>query len=518
MNEDREELDTGLPEELDEDTLPSSGEARGALSSIVKAAPPEANPSGALQMGVERLKQLSQLKAQMKAQAAARQAAMENVARAYQTPVDTGMDPGLIALGKGIASKPASQGLLGFTEGMQGMADARQKLAERQWARDAAAAKVRAEAEQQNMTDILNQAKLDISLTHQNRPLAPRDYVANGRHMRDTYDQNTGQWVSKDLGAAPSGADKLPVGMTWVDPNDHSKGIKQIPGSEKLPKDMRWVDPNDHSLGVEPIPGGPADPKTNGVSVGSGIGGWTDDAIQEAAIRYANGDVTVLQNIGMGKDAAPVKAEIRNRAAKIHKDAGVDPSDVTDYAQNQRAIAGALLQITKQKTSIGAFERTALNNLDLALQASSKVDRTGVPIFNQWLQAGRVATGDSAASKFHAANETFINEYAKVMSGGTGAAATTDSATAHARSLLNTAMTPEQYKSVMDQLKQEMDSRMLSFDQEIEHLKAGRPGAKNSAKGTPLPKTNSKGWVLHTDSQGRKAYVSSDNTQYEAIK
>jgi hypothetical protein len=219
----------------------------------------------------------------------------------------------------------------------------------------------------------------------------------------------------------------------------------------------------------------------------------------------------------MGKDAAPVKAEIRNRAAKIHKDAGVDPSDATDYAQNQRAIAGALLQITKQKTSIGAFERTALNNLDLALQASSKVDRTGVPIFNQWLQAGRVATGDSAASKFHAANETFINEYAKVMSGGTGAAATTDSATEHARSLLNTAMTPEQYSAVMGQLKQEMGSRMSAFDQEIDHLKASRPGAKGSATGA-LPKTNSKGWALHTDSQGRKAYVSPDNTQYEVIK
>jgi hypothetical protein len=34
----------------------------------------------------------------------------------------------------------------------------------------------------------------------------------------------------------------------------------------------------------------------------------------------------------------------------------------------------------------------------------------------------------------------------------------------------------------------------------------------------PMPKTNAKGWVLHTDKNGRRAYVSPDGTQFEEVK
>lgn len=42
------------------------------------------------------------------------------------------------------------------------------------------------------------------------------------------------------------------------------------------------------------------------------------------------------------------------------------------------------------------------------------------------------------------------------------------------------------------------------------------PGAQPSP--TALPKTNSKGWTLHTDAKGNRAYVSPDKKQFEEVK
>src|SRR5205085_1463961 len=98
-----------------------------------------------------------------------------------------------------------------------------------------------------------------------------------------------------------------------------------------------------------------------------------------------------------------------------------------------------------QEQMVGAFERNATRNADIALANSAKVDRTGVPVVNRWLLAGmKEIAGDKDVATFHQANETFINEYAKIMSGSMGNTAVTDSLRKEARDMLSTAQTPAQ--------------------------------------------------------------------------
>jgi hypothetical protein len=162
-----------------------------------------------------------------------------------------------------------------------------------------------------------------------------------------------------------------------------------------------------------------------------------------------------------------LRAQILARSAEIAKENGDSSKEAVLRGQANQANAGALTQLTKQKTMVGAFEKNASKNADMALAKSAAVDRTGVPAFNRWVNAGRKEiTGDPATAEFNAANQTFVSEYAKVMSGSMGNTPVSDSARQHANEMLNTAMTHEQYVAVVNLLKQEMQNRMAGFDEQ----------------------------------------------------
>jgi hypothetical protein len=227
-------------------------------------------------------------------------------------------------------------------------------------------------------------------------------------------------------------------------------------------------------------------------AAGGGMGGdtassFSDGAIDLAAYRY-NADGT-LPPMGMGKAGAAGRARILNRAAEISGQGGVAPEDARGNQMDFKANAGALNQINKQKTMVSAFEKNFSLNADMALKLSDKVDRTGVPLFNAWIQAGQKnIQGNPALSQFHAANETVVNEYAKIMSGSMGNTAVSDSARAHAHSLLSTVQTKDQYLAVMNTLRQETGNRMLGFDQEIDAVKSRMKPQTNKPTETPPAK------------------------------
>jgi len=192
---------------------------------------------------------------------------------------------------------------------------------------------------------------------------------------------------------------------------------------------------------------------------------FDDNMVDVAAQIYLK--TGVMPSLGAG--SSKLRQEILNRAANIGRDAGLSAGEIGSKMVENKAIAGGIYQLTKQKVMVGAFEKNAAKNADIALQLSDTVDRTGIPVFNAWLQAGQKSvTGNPAISAFNAANETFVNEYAKIMSGSMGNTPVSDSARAHAHEMLSTTQTPEQYKAVMNVLKAEMQNRMAGFNAEIE--------------------------------------------------
>ena len=165
-----------------------------------------------------------------------------------------------------------------------------------------------------------------------------------------------------------------------------------------------------------------------------------------------------------GMQGQKQKEAVMNRAAQMQQSEGLTPDDVVFNQNELKTGRQALGQIQKSQGMIMQYEETAYKNADLALKAADQTDRTGVPVFNRWKMAGMSAVGGSPeVARFNAANQTFVNEYAKVMSGGYGASATSDSARQEALSMLNTAQTPEQYRAVVDQLKKEMNNRMQAM-------------------------------------------------------
>lgn len=220
------------------------------------------------------------------------------------------------------------------------------------------------------------------------------------------------------------------------------------------------------------------------------------DTLEMDAYRYLT-DGTLPPNMGRGNQGSAQAKEIRARAAQLAKDTGLSADEIRISQLTNKAQVGAILQLGKARAQILQFERTAEANADLALEASRKVWRAGSPMANQPLNALRQhASGDPEFAKFNAANETFISEYAKVMSGGYGAASTTEGAQARAHQLLNTAMNQPQYEAVVGQLRKEMTNRKNALDDQMEDEKLRLRGQKKPERpsDSPMPMPDRSQW------------------------
>ena len=218
-------------------------------------------------------------------------------------------------------------------------------------------------------------------------------------------------------------------------------------------------------------------------------GTLTDDTLRMDAFRYLT-DGTLPTNMGRGIQGADQATKIRNEAARIAKEELQMPvEEVREMQLVNKAGVAALSQLGRARAQILQFERLANYNADLALKASEETTRTGVPLLNrgvQWAQEN--LAGDPTLRKFTIANETFISEYAKVMGGGYGAAASTEGAQSRAHSLLNRATTQEEYRVAIKQLKAEMDNRVKSLNDQfgVERQRLKLPRGSSTSGGATV--------------------------------
>jgi hypothetical protein len=163
-------------------------------------------------------------------------------------------------------------------------------------------------------------------------------------------------------------------------------------------------------------------------------------------------------------------ADIYNKAATMQPGADLAGAKM-DFAANKATISN----LQKQQAVVTAFENTASKNLDLANSLSAKVDRTGSPVINRYLlQLKGQYAGDTDTQLLNNAVETAASEYAKVMSGGMGNIAVTDSARQHAREMLSSAMSKGTLSQAVALMKQEMGNRNAGYNDEMAALRAGR--------------------------------------------
>lgn len=210
-------------------------------------------------------------------------------------------------------------------------------------------------------------------------------------------------------------------------------------------------------------------------------------AIDIAAERYHT-DGT-LPPMGMGKGGATARSLILNRASELWPSV-VGQNQRVDQLAN-KANSASLANLQKQTTMINSYEYMANKNADIALEMSRKVDRTGVPVFNRWMLAGRNAlAGDVDVSKFNTAINGLAGEYAKIVSGSMGNTALSDAARHEAQKILNNAATQEQFEANVRLIQREMKNRTAGLEAQKQELLQSMKGG--NGKKDDKPNTNQK--------------------------
>jgi hypothetical protein len=212
-----------------------------------------------------------------------------------------------------------------------------------------------------------------------------------------------------------------------------------------------------------------------------------------AAHRY-RADGTLPPNMGRGAQGAAESKRIRAIATALDAQAGESPEDARIRQLALKGDVGAIAAMRKREVAVGANVKNFDFNADQVLQLSNKVDRTGVPLINAWMNAGRRSVaGNPDLAAFDVAVKTTVNEFAQIVS-GTTSGGSTEGEKKKAEALLNAQQTPEQVLSVINQMRIESKNRMQSFaNQRREAMPTNRatpPAGAAPAPSAGLPDTS----------------------------
>jgi len=189
-------------------------------------------------------------------------------------------------------------------------------------------------------------------------------------------------------------------------------------------------------------------------------------------------------SFGMGASARPDRARFWLRVSQIAPEYG----GVEGVVARQNSIIGLrgeLAAVMKTRGLVEAFSQTAAKNLRDAERLSQQVDRTGSPMINKWLLAGRKAwSGDPGVAEFDAAVRTAIAETARVLNSANATGVLSDTARREIEEMLNTALTKEQFVRVVERLHKEMENRRTSYTDQVQAI---QEETKRAAGPTPTP-------------------------------
>lgn len=284
------------------------------------------------------------------------------------------------------------------------------------------------------------------------------------------------------------------VGRSLVNPQDGSViySAPEKPNAEPT----QYVTPDGHVLvfdkNTSKFTQGPLVGAKPSATANSGAG-LAQNTIDQAAQRY---NLTgQLPSLGMGSAGATMRQQILDRAAALADAQHQTGADLVATAAGTKAGTSALGQLTKNRAMVEAFASTANQNAQLAMSLAGKgADPTGVPILNRWVQWGRKDIGGNPdVSSFDTAITTFKNEYAKIMSGATGAQGSTDSARREADDLISRAATIPQLQSTISTMQQEMQNRRSSLLSQEAALRGQIRGGSGEQPAPTAPSAHPRG-------------------------
>ena len=238
------------------------------------------------------------------------------------------------------------------------------------------------------------------------------------------------------------------------------------------------------------VTGGPTDPGVIATAAEAKTGGGMGDgAVELAARRLKEGDLSALTNIGRGAQASHDLGRIQNRMADI-----LVKEDGLSLADAAKKVSASVQAFKASQTGQSAEARTGATreaNLNLilkatdaaipaALDASDKVDRTGWVPLNRIIQKGQLATSDPDLMKFGMANLQLAEHWARAMN-PTGVMRESDRD--KALEFLGTATSKDTYRGLVEQLR-------TQITRERDAVKGVAPGSSSPySASSPAPAT-----------------------------
>jgi hypothetical protein len=203
-----------------------------------------------------------------------------------------------------------------------------------------------------------------------------------------------------------------------------------------------------------------------------------DDAANFIVDRIVAGDPKATANMSRTRENM---TKVENELGRRHKEGLIDAGQLLAAQSVVRADQGSLNNLTKMTDSAVSFENTASRNFDLALQRAPKAIPTDWgPWLNRWIENGETALGDTDVPPYVTAMLTGANEYAKIMSGSTGAQGSTVDSRREAAELFSPYLSKGQITEVVKVAKQDMANRKASLRDQLASIKE-RIGGQSSA-------------------------------------
>lgn len=172
---------------------------------------------------------------------------------------------------------------------------------------------------------------------------------------------------------------------------------------------------------------------------------------------------------GVGPDpSAPKGDQPATPGASTSTTPGLSPTEAgvqgATALANVRADRASLQNITKLSDASGGQERAAIQNFDLALKNAPKgVVLNWGPWIENWVQKGASALGNQNVPPYMVNLLTAADEYAKIISGSTGAAGATAEARKQTIDMFKPGYTVEQMTNAINAAKQDMNNRVQSY-------------------------------------------------------
>lgn len=190
--------------------------------------------------------------------------------------------------------------------------------------------------------------------------------------------------------------------------------------------------------------------KTPYIASIAGAGDFSPEALRMTAEQYLAGDRQAVQ--GYARNAT-ARIALQNEITKLAKEKGFSGADIAAQMADFAGTLAGSRTVGTRAAGITLAATEAEKMIPVAEQASKAFERTSFPAANAALKAYQKNTGRPEERAFGAALNSLVNIYARAIS-PSGVPTVSDKD--HAREMISTIDSPEQFAAVMGIIRQEL--------------------------------------------------------------